>query len=160
MKYKFVLDENVFKHALNRVDKYNKPDDSAMNLLRDISNNCHRIILDKKLNRVFINVLEKLKSTKAERNDRFLFALMKIKINGQKYLFQDYVAKDLEDFQGIENMPDDDAFMAKLAIEEGAHYIVTSDENFETAIKNNDFLACQKIFSLDVKEGLKKAKEN
>ena len=82
MKYKFVLDENVFKHALNRVDKYDKPDDSAMNLIEQIADNCHRIIIDRKLNRAFLEVLEKTREIseieKQKIDDRFLSALKKI----------------------------------------------------------------------------------
>jgi hypothetical protein len=61
-------------------------------------------------------------------------------------------------------MPRKDAFMAKLAIKEKtqAHYItyiVTSDEDFEIAVNNSEFLANQKIYSLNIKEALEKSKE-
>ena len=167
MKYKFVLDENVFRHALNRVDKHDNPDDSAMNLIKQIAKNCHRIILDKKLNSVFIRVLERLKDAREKSkswetkiDDKFIIALIKIKVTGQKYLFQAYPAEDLENFSGIESIPHKDRYMAKLAINENANYIVTSDEAFENSVNNNDFLADKNISAIKVKDALERAGEN
>jgi hypothetical protein len=46
MKHHFLLDENIFHHAIKGVDRNDRPDLTCTKLVLQIASNCHRIILN------------------------------------------------------------------------------------------------------------------
>ncbi len=162
MKYKFVLDENVFYHAVNLVDENNKKDASARELICLIAKNCHRIVVDIKINKVFVEILKELKKPGRGDSDfeKFIMVLKKIRGNDQKYLFVKYEATGLNFEKDIQDIPEKDTFVVKLALNEKVKFVVTADNDLSKAINNNKFLKSEKIIALQTKNAKEKAKES
>src|SRR5574341_2257140 len=58
MKYKFIVDENIFYCAIRGVDEHNNNDNSSARFLALLLKNCHKIYFDKECNRLFEKTIQ------------------------------------------------------------------------------------------------------
>jgi hypothetical protein len=61
IKRTFFLDENVYHHALNRVDRLNNPDDTALRLVENILDKCDIIMLPHRMMSFLSSVVDDLR---------------------------------------------------------------------------------------------------
>lgn len=164
---KFVLDENVFYHAVYSVDEHGESDKSARELIYLIVKNCHAIVADRRINKLFGTILEQLRGQLRLKEqgkidtgtEKFIKTLAHIISNSQKYLFVKYEADDLNFEEHIQNIPRKDKFVVKLSIKERVNFIVTADNELYESINNNPYLKSKKITALQTKNAIEKAKE-
>jgi len=60
MKHEFVLDENILYLGIRGTDEKGKPDKTTTKLLILILKNCHKVVVDKELNRRYAKHIKKL----------------------------------------------------------------------------------------------------
>lgn len=141
MKYKFVIDENIFYCAMRGVDEHDNRDTSSARFLAYLLKNCHKINLDKECNtrfeKIIRNKLETISKTETEPI-----------LPGIDYLIQDIVhtsEKIEREFSDSSQFPDEaaiprkDLYIARCANHFSAK-IVTLDKDFRDAVNSHTFL--------------------
>jgi len=151
MKYKFLLDENVIYHAIQRRDKFNNFDLTAAKLLVLIAKNCHSIVIDSTLWKSYHKILARLKSEKSD----FVKMIMHI------HLLLSNSEKSMTDFQTLPELTDETIYPRKdiYVVRAAYHFsavIVTSDSDLTEAI---NIMEHASVKALHPEKALKLARE-
>ncbi len=75
MRLTFLLDENVLYHAIRGVDRHDKPDTTAAELIESISRICHRILVHQCLLDRYNRALRKLRDYPPRSNEAQAFVV-------------------------------------------------------------------------------------
>jgi hypothetical protein len=156
MKYKFIVDENIFYCALKGVDEHDNKDFSSARFLAYLLKNCHTIYLDKEYNRRYENnIPNKLERISNNKNEHIL--------PGIDLLIQDIFhtsEKIIREFSNSlkfpdeEKIPREDIYIARCANHFSAK-IVTLDKDFREAVNAHGFLKQNGIEALHPKDAIK-----
>ncbi|VVB92133.1 Uncharacterised protein [uncultured archaeon] len=154
MKYKFIVDENIFYCAIRGVDEYDNRDTSSARFLAYLLKNCHKICLDEKCNKRFEKTIQ-IKLGKISKTEPVL--------PGIDLMIQEIVhtsEKIMRDFSNSGEFPDDEKIPRKdLYLARCANYfsakVVTLDREFRDAINANPFLKERGVEALESKNAIK-----
>ncbi len=153
MKYKFIVDENIFYCAVRGVDEYNEKDTSSARFLAYLLENCHKIFLDRECNSRF----QKIICAKIQR-----ISITEPVLPGIDLLIQDIIhtsEKIIRDFSESpqfpeeEKMPRKDLYIARCANHFSAK-IVTLDKEFSEKINKHAYLRNKGVTALKPKEAI------
>ncbi|KYK38383.1 MAG: hypothetical protein HXS46_03745 [Theionarchaea archaeon] len=157
MKHEFVLDENLLYLGIKGTDENGKPDSTTAKLPILILKNCHKIIVDKELNRRFKNHLKKLKRISRKEPvipgmDEFVRNLLH---NNNKIIWY---------FLPLDSVPDEKKMPRKdiHVVRAGYHFsakIVTVDKTLARAISSSFSLKERGVTVLHPKEAITLAQE-
>ena len=86
MKHHFLLDENVFHHAVKGVDNYDNEDSTSAELILRIARNCHRIVINPFLARRYRRHLQTLQAARGVLQASFL--INRVIENSEKLVWQ------------------------------------------------------------------------
>lgn len=159
MKYKFIVDENIFYCAIRGVDEYEGIDRSSARFLTYLLKNCHKICLDEKCNKRFEKTI-RIKLGNISKTEPVL--------PGIDILIQDIVhtsEKIIRDFSNSGEFPDDekiphkDLYLARCAYHFSAK-VVTLDGDLKNAINANPFLKEKGIEALRPEDAIPLVLEN
>ncbi len=154
MKYKFIVDENIFYCAIRGVDEQDNNDNSSARFLALLLKNCHKMHLDKEYNRRYEkNIQKKLESISL---DEYIFP-------GIDKLIQEIVHnsdKTIRDFSNALEIPNEDSIPRKdLYIARCANHfsakIVTLDREFRDAVNAHSSLKQNGVEALHPKDAIK-----
>lgn len=153
MKYKFIVDENIFYCAIRGVNEYDKQDTSSARFLAYLLNNCHKICLDEKYNKQFEKTIRiKLgKISKTEPVFPGIDLLIQNMIHTADKMIRDFC--DAGEFPDDEKIPRKDIYLARCANYFSAK-VVTLDGEFRDAINANPFLKEKGIEALRPEEAI------
>ncbi len=157
MKHEFVLDENILYLGIKGTDEKGNSDTTTAELLLLILKNCHRIIVDKELNRRFITHLKKLE--KISRNESVIPGMEEFVRN----LLQNK-DKIIWHFSPLGPVPDEDKMPRKdiHVVRTGYHFkakIVTVDKELARALSSSGPLKEKGITVFHPREAIKLAQE-
>jgi predicted nucleic acid-binding protein len=153
MKYKFIVDENIFYCAIRGVDEYDNNDNSSARFLALLLKNCHKMHLDKEYNRRYKkNIQKKLESIPL---DEYIFPgidklIQEIVHNSDKTI-RDF--SDALEIPGEDGIPRKDIYIARCANQFSAK-IVTLDREFREAVNVHVFLKQNGIEALHPKDAI------
>ncbi len=157
MKHEFVLDENILYLGIRGTDEKGKPDKTTTKLLILILKNCHKVVVDKELNRRYAKHIEKLeKISKKESTvpgmDTFVRNLLH---NKDKIIWH---------FFPLDPVPDENKMPRKdiHVVRTGYHFkakIITVDGKLAQAISSSISLKDGGIMALHPREALRLAEE-
>ncbi|VVB85071.1 Uncharacterised protein [uncultured archaeon] len=160
MKYKFIVDENIFYCAVRGVDEHNNKDYSSARFLMLLQKNCHKMHLDKEYNRHYEkNIQNKLESISLKESDILGVGVAKI--------IQDIIHnsdKTIRKFSASLQFPNEaaiprkDVYIARCANHFSAK-IVTLDKDFRDAVNNHTFLNQNGVKALHPKDAIKLVSE-
>ncbi|HKZ37942.1 MAG TPA: hypothetical protein VJ184_09840 [Chryseolinea sp.] len=158
MKYKFIVDENIFYCAVRGVDEYDKKDTSSARFLAYLLQNCHKICLDEKCNKRFEKTIQiKLgKISKIEPVLPEIDLLIQNIIHTSEKIIRDF--SDSGQFPDDDRIPRKDLYLARCANHFSAK-IVTLDKEFRDAVNAHVFLKQNGIKALHPKEAIALASE-
>ncbi|MBI4753657.1 hypothetical protein HY793_04745 [Candidatus Desantisbacteria bacterium] len=148
MKKIFVLDENILYFASSGTNEKGEDDNTCTELIRDIVQQCHKIILDSKLQEIYLQDLNKLKSGKVI--NEIVLLLVQLLKNSDKYIFYPNDPSCLSDKElGYLPINDDhDIYMVRSAKERDVP-LITKDgrllEKIEKAKENGFFSKVQAL---------------
>ncbi len=157
MKHRFVLDENILYLGIKGTDEKGNPDDTTTKLLLLIQKNCHRIIVDKELNRRFRKHLKTLE--RISRDDSVVLGMdifvRNLLHNKDKVIWH---------FSPLGSAPDEAIIPRKdvHVVKVGYHFrakIVTVDRKLAQAISSSTSLKKEGVLALHPGEAVKLAKE-
>lgn len=156
MKYKFIVDENIFYCALRGVDEHDNKDFSSARFLAYLLKNCHTIYLDKEYNRRYEknipNKLERISNNKSERILPGIDRLIQNIFHTSEKIIRDF--SDSLQFPREDSIPRKDIYIARCANHFSAK-IVTLDRDFREAVNAHDFLKNNGIEALHPKDAIK-----
>jgi hypothetical protein len=153
-KRTFLLDKNVFLHAIHRVDRFNKEDDTALKLITRIVRQCDVIMLPRILLSFLSKAVDELKvklSLTYEGNK--LLEVLKYCLQFPKCDIR------LEETEGItipceSECPNEDVGMAKVIIGYQPQIFVSADPEFLEYLKRKS--VAPRVDVLGTKEALEK----
>ena len=158
MKYKFIVDENIFYCAVRGVDEYDKKDTSSARFLAYLLQNCHKICLDEKCNKRFEKTIQ-IKLGKISKTEPVLpeiDLLIQNIIHTSEKIIRDF--SDSGQFPDDDRIPRKDLYLARCANHFSAK-IVTLDKEFRDAVNAHVFLKQNGIKALHPKEAIALASE-
>ena len=154
MKYKFIVDENIFYCALRGVDEHDNKDFSSAKFLAYLLKNCHTIYLDKECNRRYERTIKNI-FEKIPKNESILPEIDRLIQN----IFHTS-EKIIRDFSGSLQFPDEgsiprkDLYIARCANHFSAK-IVTLDKDFREAVNVHGFLKPNGVEAVHPKDAIK-----
>lgn len=153
MKYKFIVDENIFYCAVRGVDEHDKKDISSARFLVYLLKNCHRIYLDKKCNSRFQkSILTKIQRiSKTEPVLPGMDLLIQEIIHTSGKINWDY--SDSPQFSEEKNIPRKDLYIARCANHFSAR-IVTLDREFMEKINDHAYLRSKGVTAIRPEEAI------
>jgi len=157
MKHEFVLDENILYLAVRGTDEKGNPDITTSKLLLLILKNCHKIIVDRELNRRYKIHLKKLEKISRDEPvipgmDSFVRNLLQ---NRDKITWHFYPLGSAPDEK---TMPRKDIHVVRT----GYHFkakIVTVDKKLAQALSSSASLEKEGVIVLHPSEAIKLAQE-
>lgn len=151
MRLTFLLDENILYHAVRGVDKHDRPDPSAAELLRAIATICHGIFVHQCLLDKYGNALRKLKENPPRSLDAQNF-IKQLLYNSAKAT-RHYA--DLPALPEGLTAPREDLDIIRAALVSRS-ILVTNDSGLREAVNgHHDLLS---LNALDAREALELAK--
>lgn len=129
-RHLFLLDENIFPHAIRGVDRFDEPDQTARELIKNIAHRCHRIVVNGPLSEKYWNRLKGLKREKRPESDETLRLVRQILAKGLKVAWAQ--ATDAVSDPASAAVPAKDAYLVELARASGA-ILVSADEGLVRA---------------------------
>ncbi len=158
MKYKFIVDENIFYCAIRGVDEYDKKDTSSARFLTYLLQNCHKICLDEKCNNRFERTI-RIKLGKISKTEPILpeiDLLIQNIVHTSGKIIRNF--SNSGQFPHDERIPRKDLYLARCANHFSAK-IVTLDREFRDAVNAHAFLKKNGIKALHPKEAITLAAE-
>lgn len=153
MKYKFIVDENIFYCAIRGVDEHDEKDTSSARFLANLLKNCHKIYLDKECNSRF----QKIILPKIERISNIESVLPGMDLLIQEIVHtQEKINWDFSDSMQLpeeETIPRKDLYIARCANRFSAR-IVTLDEEFRKKINTHAYLKNNGVTALKPEEAI------
>lgn len=145
MKHTFILDENVIARgknvALARL---------TLLLAHHIKQNCHRVAIDRELNKRLLGWL-------AQRNDAFA-RVNPLGINLLRDLLTDSRKKKFVESHEVKERQyvtdPDDWFLVDLAVSAGGAYVVSPDDNDLRRDLNNSVFASLDVYGLTMEQAI------
>lgn len=158
MKYHFVLDENLLYLGIKGVDERGNKDTSTAQLLLSILKNCHKIVVDKELNRRFkrhLKALEKISRSESviPGMDIFIRNLLQ---NKDKIIWH---FLELEPAPDEPSIPKEDIHIVRI----GYHFkakVITADKELAEAISDSETLEKNGVTALSPRDALELARES
>ena len=133
MKRKFIIDENIIYHAARGINKHDEESFDALYFLKELTKNCHKIILEKQLIEKYMKILSVLKEEANVYPIPHVDVFFKdILYNKEKW---EQVTEEISTIEDNKNIPAEDQFL----IEIGHHLsipIITNDYNLIEDINN------------------------
>ncbi|MDD5472933.1 MAG: hypothetical protein PHU34_02170 [Candidatus Methanoperedens sp.] len=154
MKYKFVVDENIFYCAIRGVDEYDKKDTSSARFLAYLLQNCHKICLDKKCNKRFEKTIQ-IKLGKISKTEPVLpeiDLLIQNIVHTSEKITRDF--SNGGQFTDDERIPRKDLYLARCANQFSAK-IVTLDRDFREAVNAHESLKQNGVEAVHPKDAIK-----
>lgn len=154
MKYKFIVDENIFYCALRGVDEHDNKDFSSAHFLTYLLKNCHTVYLDKECNRRYErtikNILENI--PKKEPILPEIDLLIQNIFRTSEKIIRDF--SDSLQFPDEKSIPRKDIYIARCANHFSAK-IVTLDKDLRDAVNAHNFLKQNGIEAMHPKDAIK-----
>jgi len=144
MKHRFLLDKNIFHHAIKGVDKNDIPDLTCANLILLITSNCHRIVINGFLRSRYIFHLNNLMLNRSGVLQP-LFVLNQLVHNSLKFV------PEWEEPPALPSscrVPDEDVNVVRAALISHPK-IVTADEDLKNAINECEALHLEALSPAD-----------
>lgn len=135
MRHSFLLDENILYHAARGVDKFDRPDQTARELVRSIARICHTLTIHQVLFARYWRIVQKLKSepASAPETSYFINALMN---NYEKRTLE---FTELPELPAGVVVPSKDSEIVRAALI-SRPVVVTADEELRNAIRDQPVL--------------------
>jgi hypothetical protein len=146
----FLLDENILYHAVRGVDKHDRPDPTAAELLRAIAAICHGIFVHKCLLEKYSNALQKLRENPPRSLEAQNF-IKQLLHNSAKAIWH---YADLPALPEGVTAPQEDLDIIRAALL-SRPILVTNDSGLRRAVKRHQDLLS--LNALDAREALKLA---
>ncbi len=155
MKHEFVLDENILYLGIRGVNEKGDFDTTTTKLLALIVKNCHRILVDRELNRRYAEHLKTLEKISKEAIPGMDMLIRNLLYNSDK--ISRY-------FITLDPIPDEDRMPRKdiHVVRAGYHFkakIVTVDKKLAQAISSSSSMKKEKIIVLRPEEAIELAEE-
>lgn len=158
MKYKFIVDENIFYCAIRGVDEYDSIDTSSARFLAYLLQNCHKIYVDNECNRCYEKTI-KNKLKYMSKNEPVLpqvdLLIQNIFHTSEKIIRE---FSDSLQFPDEATIPRKDVYIARCANHFSAK-IVTLDKDFRDSVNNHAFLKQNGVKALHPKDAIKLVSE-
>jgi len=147
MKYKFIVDENIFYCAVRGVDEHDRKNLSSARFLVYLLKNCHKIYLDKECNSRFqksiLTRIQRISKTKPVLPGMDL--LIQEIIHTSEKIIWDF--SDSPQFPEEEHIPRKDLYIARCANHFSAR-IVTLDREFREKINDHAYLGSKGVIAI------------
>ena len=152
MRHKFLLDENILYHAIRGVDRFDRPDDTATQLIRTIVEACHSLVIHDDVRAIYIKKLNELKRVRpAHLAPTYLFGQLLNRADKRTFEYEDLPELP----EGCGDIPRKDQYLVQAALI-SRPLLVTADEGLYTALKNYPELGIEVLWPA---EALLRAKE-
>jgi len=132
MKSGFILDENIIELAAKVQNDKNDLDTSCATVILNIYNNCNHICCTEELLEKYRKKLKNMENRIQSSN--FIAKLLVLMQTRGKI----HVEKNLPKLSKLENIPDDDIFLVKLAVKSKAT-LVSTDSRLKLSLEKNWF---------------------
>lgn len=154
MKYKFIVDENIFYCALRGMDEYDNKDFSSAKFLTYLLKNCHTVHLDKECNRRYEKIIENIldKISKKEPTLPGIDTIIQDIFFTSGKIISDY--KEPLQFPDEKTIPRKDLYIARCANNFSAK-IVTLDKDFRESVNAHSFLKQNGVEAMHPKDAIK-----
>ena len=150
LSQKFVIDENTIIFAETLTDANGNHDTSSLKLIVDIEHNCHRIVLDRRLEKQYLKKFRQLLlDHKGLRSPTVVRILLSLQNNSSKADRIEYVPR----LDGDDDLPDDNRDMVLLAIRTNA-ILVTQDDRLIRKFTSSEVSKTHNCTILGPKEAL------
>ena len=157
MKHTFVLDENILYLGIRGIDEKGNPDTATQKLLLLIQKNCHKVIVDKELNRRYRKHLKRLEGISSHEPV----------IPGIENLIRNLLQnndKVIWHFSHLGSAPDEETMPRKdiHVVRAGYHFqaaIVTVDEELAQALSSSVSLKNEGVTVLHPQEAIHMVEE-
>jgi hypothetical protein len=159
MKHTFLLDENIIYLGIRGVNKHNKQDPSASEFLTLLAQNCHRIVVDKEINRRILDHLSRIQREKDTWPIPY-FGLFLIQIfhNSEKFIRKFEETPPLINEEKVAHLVRKDIHILRAANYFNA-IIVTEDDDLIRIVTTDKNLKKLGLRALKVKDAICLAKE-
>ena len=152
MRHSFLLDENILYHAARGVDKFDRPDQTARELVRSIARICHTLTIHQVLFARYWRIVQKLKAepASAPETSYFINALMN---NYEKRTLE---FTELPELPAGVVVPSKDTEIVRAALI-SRPIVVTADADLLDAVNSQRILGLR---ALDPTDALNFARQN
>lgn len=150
MRQTFLIDENILYHAIRGVDKHDKPDSTAADLIEAIGRICHVIVVHPILIQRYQTALKKLREH-PPRSEEVKYFLKQLLYNNLKRTCE---YEELAPLPAGVQLPSEDRDIVQAALISHP-VVVTADSELEDAIKSHPALGLR---AMDTHKALEFAK--
>ncbi|MBI3099531.1 MAG: hypothetical protein HYY93_15090 [Planctomycetes bacterium] len=135
MKYLFLLDENVLRHAVASAGMYGKPDAPTAQVIRLIGQNCHSVVLDPEIRSRYRRHLDEIGSLTWDHAGFALSVLTSFfgLLGTAEKVGEDPLSPPLLETQIEEAIPVKDRFAVRAAVRHHA-ILVTNDDTLRARV--------------------------